>query len=273
MSTQLYFALHNTPMANDMTFGQWNWSERPLNVLCSFALKGALKSWKGRHYETPGVKTILDSGAFSAWKTGTPVSPTEFYDEAASLLNEDWKPESGEIPIPYWDEVASLDVIGDHSSSLQNALHLQEFFLYTAQGHKCLPTFHYGEPWELLSIYKEKFHNRVALGGIATGLSSTQKMKWLGQCFARAYPCKFHGFGVGAKEVLIEFPFVSADTASWGAVHMYGRSQAVPGLKIPKLGDGQREAHYDLRYEIKSYLAMEAEVQDRWEKELLWAST
>ena len=260
MSTQLYFALHNTPMANDMTFGQWDWSAQPLNVLCSFALKGALKSWKGRQYETPGVKTILDSGAFSAWKTGTQINVDDFFQEASYH-------DAGKL---LWDEVASLDVIGDHKASLDNAFSMRDFFLFLGLGHKCLPTFHYGEPWELLSIYKEKFDNRVALGGIATGLSSTQKMKWLGQCFARAYPCKFHGFGVGAKDVLIEYPFVSADTASWGAVHMYGRSQAVPGLKIPKLGDGEREAHYDLRFEVRSYLEMIEEVQDRWTKELSW---
>lgn len=90
--TKLYFALHNTPLANDRTFGQWDWNAQPLNILCSFALKGALKSWKNRLYETPGVKTILDSGAYSAWKTGTPTEVEDLMVEAEG--NE-------------WDEVAS----------------------------------------------------------------------------------------------------------------------------------------------------------------------
>jgi len=248
--TQLYFALHNTPMANDMTFGQWNWAERPLNVLCSFALKGALKSWLGRQYPTPGVKTILDSGAYSAWKSGTTIDSNEFFEQAKSEA---------------WDEVAALDVIGDAQQSYNNAFGMQALGLTT------LPVFHYGEPWNMLTDYKAGFNNRVALGGI-TSIGSVKKMKWLEQCFARAYPCKFHGFGIGSKEPLMAFPFVSADTASWGSVHMYGRSQAAPGLKMPKLEEGKRAEHYDLRFEINHYLDMEAEVQERWRAELLWAT-
>lgn len=248
--TKLFLALHNTPLANDRTFGQWDWNVQPLNILCSFALKGALKSWKNRLYETLGVQTILDSGAYSAWKTGTPTEIEDLMVEAEG--NE-------------WDEVASLDVIGSANGSRANALLMKENV-----DKPILPVFHYGEPWEFLVEYKEKFNNRVALGGI-TSIGMPQKMKWLGQCFARAYPCKFHGFGIGTKEVMMAFPFISCDTASWGAVHMYGRSQAVPGLKIPKLGDGNRDDHYDLRYEVSHYCEMEKEVQQRWAQELLWA--
>ena len=193
---------------------------------------------------------MLDSGAFSDWKTGTKIDPNKFFEEAASSE---------------WHEVAALDVIGDARQSYDNAFGMQ------ALGLKVLPVFHYGEPWGYLADYKAEFDNRVALGGI-TSIGSTQKMKWLEQCFARAYPCKFHGFGVGSKDVLMAFPFASADTASWGSVHMYGRSMAAPGLKIPRLGDGERSEHYDLRFEVQYYLQMIAEVQERWSKELAWAA-
>jgi len=247
MRFRLYFALHNTPMANDMTFGQWDWNARPLNILCSFALKGALRSWKNRQYETPGVKTILDSGAYSAWKSGTDVDYDDFILEAI---------EEG------WDEVAALDVIGDPVSSQACAFDMK------VQHHiDTLPVFHYGEPWEYLAKYKEHFNSRVAIGGIA-GIGKQQKIKFVGQCFARAYPCSFHGFGVGDEDVLMEFPFASADTASWGSVHMYGRSMAAPGLKIPKLEDGDRNKHYDLRFEVAAFCEMEDRVRDRWSNEL-----
>ncbi len=251
MSTRLYFALHNTPMANDMTFGQWDWDAQPLNILCSFALKGALKSWKNRTYLTPGVQTILDSGAFSAWKTGNVIDQMELINEAQ---DSNW-----------WDEVVPLDVIGSASDTKLNV----DAMASACGNQRVLPIFHYGEPWEYLEQYKEEFNNRVALGGI-TSIGRVKKMAWLNQCFARVYPCKFHGFGIGTKDVLMELPFVSADTASWGAVHMYGRSQAAPGLKIPRLGDGDRSEHYDLRFEVKKYLEMEQEVKDRWKAELAW---
>lgn len=246
----LYFALHNTPIANDMTFGQWDWEARPLSVLCSFALKGALKSWKNRQYPTPGVKTILDSGAFSAWKTGTPVSMADLIAEAYSKE---------------WDEVAALDVIGSGAASKVNAFEMDNH--HNLHG-RVLPVFHYGEPWEYLTEYKNSFGNRVALGGI-TSIGSVKKMKWLEQCFAREYPCSFHGFGIGTRDVLMAFPFASADTASWGSVHMFGRSAALPGLKIGPLGDGDRAQHYDLRFEVAKYVEMEDEVRERWAKELI----
>lgn len=238
-------------MANDMTFGKWDWVSQPLNILCSFALKGALKSWYERQYATPGVKTILDSGAFSAWKSGTRVLYDDYITEVVENIE--------------WDEIVSLDVIGNAQASFDNAIRMRD------AGVKVLPVFHYGSPWEMLQEYKTGFSNRVALGGI-TSIGTQQKTKWLEQCFARAYPCKFHGFGLASEDLLMALPFASADSAAWSTVHMFGRSQAAPGLAMPKLGNGDRTEHYDLRFEIKHYLELEAKVKDRWSQELSWVN-
>lgn len=251
MTFSLYFAMgSNNHFVYEMTFGKWDWANRPLNVLASFAIKGAVKAWKTRTYPTPGATTILDSGAYSAWKSGEVVSLDGLCKEAAT---QDW------------DEVAALDVIGDPDASLANALEMK------SRGLVVMPVFHYGEPWSILSSYKAEF-GRIGLGGI-TSIGKTQKMKWVDQCFSRAYPAKFHGFGVGNKDMLLSFPFYSADSASWNSVHQYGRSSAVQGIDIPKLGreaaPEDREKHYDLRYEILHYLDMALEVEDRWASELL----
>jgi len=279
--TELYFAAPNSFHIQRDTFGRWDWLN-PLNVLVAYEPKEGFLSWvqrgagwtqtpgkfdatRGQGYQfahypdptcTPGVKTILDSGAFSAWKSGTPVNLQMLIEEAKKRC-------------PRWDEVVSLDVIGDPVESTFNAVQMQKAGLHV------IPVFHYGEDWGYLEAYKDRFGGRVGLGGIATGISSTQKRKWLSQCFARAYPAKFHGFGVATKELLMKFPFYSVDTASWHTALRYGRSSAAPEIKQPKKSslDGTQfdGSGYDLRYEIMAYLEMAQEVNERWKGELSWA--
>jgi len=256
MSTRIYFAIANSDPINRVTFKLWDWQARPLNILVPFMPPNGIRSWNNRDYETPGVRTILDSGAFSAWKSGTEVVLEDLIVEACDRQ-------------PAWDEVAALDPIGDPLASHHNAVEMK------LRGIPTIPIFHYGEPWELLTEYKNYFGDRIGLGGIATGISSVQKRKWLAQCFARAYPARFHGFGVASKDLLLEFPFFSIDTASWHTGLRFGRSAAMPDLKMPRKstldGSTHEDSAYDMRFELEHYLKMEAEIQDRWKSELAWA--
>lgn len=252
--TQFYFAIANSDPINRVTLKLWDWQARPLNILVPFMPPNGLRSWNNREYETPGVKTILDSGAFSAWKSGTEVNLDELIEEAKR---------------PGWDEVAAFDPIGDPDSSLANAVKMKN------AGLPVIPIFHFGEPWDFLEYYKSAFGDRIGLGGIATGLSSIKRRQWLDQVFARAYPAKFHGFGVASEDLLMRFPFYSVDSASWHTGLRYGRSAALPDLKMPRKstldGGEHEESAYDMRFELRHYLDIEAKVKDRWEKELAWA--
>lgn len=275
LSTKLYFAVANSFHINRDTFGRWDWSEYPLNILCAFRPLEGYQSWCNRNYgfvkgriidescHNPAIqferdyRTILDSGAFSAWKSGTQIDIDELIAAARSH-------ERGYE----WDEVAALDVIGDPLASYNNAKKMQD------AGLPVIPVFHYGEDWEYLTLYKERFGDRIGLGGIATGLSSKDKRRWLAQCFARAYPAKFHGFGVASEDILMEFPFYSVDTASWHTAARFGRSAAVPDIVQPKKSalDGTEfdGSGYDFRYEIRHYLDLQTKVQERWKEELAW---
>lgn len=254
MSTRLYFAIANSDPINRVTFKLWDWQARPLNILVPFMPPNGIRSWLGKDYATPGVRTILDSGAFSAWKSGTEVGINDLINEAHR---------------PGWDEVAALDPIGDADSSLANAVRMKN------EGLPVIPIFHFGEPWDLLEYYKSAFGDRIGLGGIATNLGIIQRRRWLEQCFARAYPARFHGFGVASRDLLLSFPFYSVDTASWHTGLRYGRSAAAPDLKQPRKssldGTEHEESAYDLRAELSFYLDLEYEVQERWRSELSWA--
>lgn len=182
--------------------------------------------------------TMLDSGAFSAWKSGKVI-------DLDALI--------AETQTGRWGEAVALDVIGDPTASLANALRMKQ------AGSPAYPVFHYGEPWEVLAEYRRQFP-KVGLScrfGEPVGAST----RWVEQCFARAWPYPFHSFGWVSDVVLLRFPFHSADTASWntppsawGSWRAFGK-MSVRGTK-------------NLRAEIDSYLRLQRTLAARWAKEL-----
>ena len=76
----------------------------------------------------------MDSGAFSAWKSGAQIDVTQYIATAKELLATD----------PTLSEVYALDVIGDHKATLKNVETMWE------AGIAPIPTFHEGEPEKVL---------------------------------------------------------------------------------------------------------------------------
>jgi hypothetical protein len=248
--TAIYFA--SSPRADllELTFGPWDWVNKPLNILVAFPFVDvwhAENEGKGNNWATNA--TMLDSGAFSAWSVGKEIDFEALCVEAAK---------------PCWDEVVALDVIGDGKASMENALKMK------ARGLTVMPVFHYGDDWGMLQEYKDQFGDRIGLGGIATGISSIQRIKWLEQAFARGYPARFHLFGCIRRDILLNFPAVSADSSSWAAGTRFGVSKTMPGLRVPKKSE-VGESNGDLRFEILKYLELAAECKERWASELSWA--
>ena len=235
--TAIFFAYSMSGEARH-TFEQMMLDPRApeLNLLVSFYY---LKQWneQGSKRIRP-ARTILDSGAFSAWKS-----------KAAIDLNA----LIAETKDPRWHESVALDVIGDAEASMQNALAMQ------AQGSPAYPVFHIGDPWEMLTEYKQRFP-KVGLS-CRFGEPEKESLRWLEQCFARAWPYRFHSFGWVSESMLLRFPFHTADTASWNnGPSCYGRWRAFGQMSVRGVKD--------LRAEIEVYLQMQTLLQHRWNKEL-----
>jgi hypothetical protein len=131
-----------------------------------------------------------------------------------------------------------------------------------------MPVFHFGDDWGILQEYKAQF-NRI---GIASGHGAKypERIRWTSQCFARAYPAKFHSFGWTKKDVLLKFPFTTADSSSWASGTRFGRSPLL-GLRIPKksvIG----ESNADLRFEVLKFLELQQECIEKWRTELAWTN-
>jgi len=189
---------------------------------------------------------VLDSGAFSAWKSGTTINLQQYINTCRELQKRD----------PTLTEVFALDVIGDWKGTLQNTEEMWK------QGIEAIPTFHFGEPEDAL-IEIAKTYPKIAIGGIAGIPGTKARKRWIGQCFARVWPKKIHGFAVGADDLIMSFPFHSVDATSWeigpcafGQWRTYGR------LSV-------RGSAQDLRVEVEHYLNLERKAQNRWQKEMV----
>lgn len=200
--------------------------------------------------ETLGVvagrtRLMLDSGAYSAWNAGRSVDINALIDEGSK---------------PRWTEVVALDVIGNSDASVQNALKMKK------AGSRAFPVFHYGDPWEHLALYRTHFP-KVGLSCLL-GEPMNLSRRWLDQCFARAWPHRFHSFGWVSERLLMGYPFHSADSSSWelgptafGHWTGFGNLQlSIPNGKISKMPGG-------LVTQVRVVERLAQKVRGRWASE------
>ena len=165
------------------------------NILVSYFYMGFKGSFK--HTEILKEKFFfLDSGAYSAMSTGTPVDVYQYID---------WIKENRAMI----DLYCGLDDIGDYKKTLENQRIME------AAGLHPLITFHYGEPFELLRDFCQEYEF-ICLGGIA-GKRKQQRVPWLDNCFGvikNYWPKRLHVFGVHDKDILLRYPFYSADAST-----------------------------------------------------------
>lgn len=187
---------------------------------------------------------VLDSGAFSAHAAGKTIELSKYIKVVKGLLAGDDPPA----------EVFALDVIGDHVASAKNA------DLMVEAGLDVIPCFHYGEPWESLIEMASRF-DKIALGGVAR-MREKQRIAWVGQCFARVWPKKIHGFGMSTRGLVLGFPFHSVDATSWELGPCgFGNWKAFGKMSV-------RGSTQNLRAEVEWYMKLEREAQRKWKKEM-----
>lgn len=183
---------------------------------------------------------MLDSGAYSAYNSGKTI-------DLEALIQETQQPR--------WGESVALDVIGDGEASLRNALYMK------SRGSPAYPVFHIGEPLDLLREYKQQFP-KVGLS-CRFGEPVKESYRFLDRCFSVAWPYRFHSFGWVSEEMLLRYPFHTADAASWNhGPAAFGRWKAFPSKEKLNLFRWN-----DIRAEVQTYSDMQRKVRARWRKE------
>jgi hypothetical protein len=186
---------------------------------------------------------VMDSGAWSAHNAGATVDFPAYIATCQSLLATD----------PTLTEIFSLDVINDWEATARNTETMWR------NGIPAIPTYHPQEPWEAL-LEMARTYPKIALGGVVFW-PKARKDEWVAQCFARVWPKKIHGLGMAGENLLLSFPFHSADAANWEiAACKWGRWQhttkedrvSIRGTKQP------------LRLDVQWFLKLELRLQHRW---------
>lgn len=160
-----------------------------------------------RKMRQEGVKVFLDSGAFSAYNIGVSVDLGQYCDYI--LKNHDIIKMAASLDVIDFDDPKNAAKKGFH-----NLLEMQK------RGVKPVPTFHQGEPDEVLQYYVENF-DYVLLGGMV-GSSAKSLMQWLDRVFERfltnsdgTLKTKIHLFGVTSLPLMLRYPATSVDSSTW----------------------------------------------------------
>lgn len=189
---------------------------------------------------------VLDSGAYSAHNSGALVDLGKYIRFCQRLTRD--------ATDHRLSEIFSLDDITDWRVSLANTEAMWR------EGVEAIPAYHYGEPEHVLKTLASTYP-KIALGGMKR-LRYQEKRRWIGQCFARVWPKRVHGFAVGDERLIMEFPFHSVDSSSYEfGPHRAGVWSAYGGQHIGVRGTK------DLLAEVYHYLRLERRARALWWRE------
>ena len=146
------------------------------------------------------IRFLLDSGAFTAWKSGKPI---ELDDYCRFIENLPFKP---------W-RYFNLDVIGDGDASFKN------YEIMLKRGFSPIPIFTRGEDIEVLEEYY-KTSDVVGIGGLVKTKGSKGFVKGV---MRRAGDRKIHWLGFTARDMLAYYRPYMCDCSSWNGAMKYGR--------------------------------------------------
>ena len=207
---ELYFAGGSTQRVEDFM-----WNKKCSRLFSQFREKNNIK----KYIERGGNNIFLDSGAFSAYNSGSIIDIDSLCDYANSITQ-------------HCKFIACLDVIGDAEKSFENFVYMRHKLI---EPNKLIPAFHINEPIEYLYKYLEyedEFGklDKLALGGIAKQ-SQPNRKRFLDMCepICERYPNVWiHLFGVTNLSLINNYQFIdSVDSTKYIMDSAYG------GITIP----------------------------------------
>jgi hypothetical protein len=165
---------------------------------------------------------MVDSGAYSAWKSDIEIDPEEYLNEYIDYIFRN---------APYLDTYVVLDIIpgtrgcSPEESAQQSYANLKYM---EERGLSPIPVFHQGERWYWLKRLIDEGYSYI---GISPDNDRTTKQKqiWLDEVFEIVpSSTRTHAFGMTQVDLLFRFPFYSCDSMTWFIAAANG------GVLVPK---------------------------------------
>lgn len=168
-----------------------------------------LRFFSGHTLPIYGRPYFIDSGAFSAYSKGQPVTLDEYskfldkyHDQIDVYANLDSIPKQ---MTPEAREQAAME-------TLANQQYLESF------GLKPLPVFHMGEPYEYLESYLEEYEY-ICLGGLVDSGDYDIFFNHVWENYltdgAGRPTHKIHAFGMTSVPQMVNYPWFSVDSSTW----------------------------------------------------------
>ncbi len=178
------------------------------------------------------LQVAIDSGAFSLYNQKFAHSPTGMESDR-DLANYDYykTPEFEAMLEDYIgycleheaevDFFVTMDIIYNAKASWEVQKYMDE------SGLIAMPVFHYGEPWEYLERYLEKYEY-VGVGGLGQRASVQSYLDFGDQIFKRVCDSrgrpqnKMHGFAMTSIQLMKRYPWYSCDSSTWASLSRNG---------------------------------------------------
>lgn len=226
-------------------------ADEPVDLLVAYPL---LAEFQKKRHQWNVRSWVLDSGAYSVFNSGK-IIDVEDYISACRDVDA--------------VEIFGLDVIGDYVGTRRNNERMWE------AGIEAIPTFHLGDPWSALEAMLHR--PKIALGGIVQAstrnvVHASGTQAWLGQCFARVWPKRLHGFGLVRPKFIEAYPFHSVDASSWNmAPARFGKWAGYTGHQVQLPGTARvrgNKQSVDFWIEVLEYKRRERWAAWRWREQL-----
>jgi len=190
-------------------------AQRPLRLLLSYHYykDENVKELLDSCFKDQPVDIFADSGAYSSWTTGTPITVKEYAD---------WLLRWGDLLTC----AAALDVIGNAQGSWDQTGELKDLLQGKLPNLDLIPVVHINDrdPWSWLSRYVGAGYKYIGIAPNAVKGNQKLKGAWMAQGFKRRPPdVKYHGFGVTSWDHLLAFPWYSVDSSSWTSGFRYAQ--------------------------------------------------
>ena len=173
----------------------------------------------------------LDSGAFSAWNIGKAIDLDHYIAFVKTHIEHiDYCVNLDVIPGSWGNVPTAAEVEASAEASWSNMLRME------AEGLQPIPVFHMGEQFKWLRRMVDHGCEYIGISPANDRVTSKKRL-WLDRVFSEITDVsgnpvvKTHAFGVTAIDLLIRYPWYSADSTTWIMIAARGKI-LVPKCKL-----------------------------------------